>query len=136
MSHLLKAATTLFHDMMCRDVKVYVDDMIIKSWDRVDHLEALERFFKRIRKFILRLNPKKCTFGVTFGKLLGCMVSEWGIEVDLDKIRAILDLPVPRIKREIKGFLCRLQHIDRFITIMTNICEFIFHLLRKMQLTD
>ncbi|RVW71734.1 hypothetical protein CK203_057113 [Vitis vinifera] len=54
-----------------RNVEVYVDDMIVKSRGRADHLAALERFFKRIRKFRLRLNPKKCTFGVTFGKLLG-----------------------------------------------------------------
>ncbi|RVW24471.1 Transposon Ty3-G Gag-Pol polyprotein [Vitis vinifera] len=71
-----RAATTLFHDMMHRDVEVYVDDMIVKSRGRADHLDALERFFERIRKFRLRLNPKKCTFGVTSGKLLGHMVSE------------------------------------------------------------
>ncbi|RVW58997.1 Retrovirus-related Pol polyprotein from transposon 17.6 [Vitis vinifera] len=62
-----RAATTLFHDMMHRDVEVYVDDMIVKSRGRADHLDALERFFERIRKFRLRLNPKKCTFGVTSG---------------------------------------------------------------------
>ncbi|RVW62379.1 Retrovirus-related Pol polyprotein from transposon 17.6 [Vitis vinifera] len=71
-----RAATTLFHDMMHRDVEVYVDDMIVKSRGRADHLDALERFFERIRKFRLRLNPKKCTFGVTSGKLLGHMVSD------------------------------------------------------------
>ena len=43
-----RAATTLFHDMMRRDVEVYVDDMIVKSQGRSDHLAALERFFERI----------------------------------------------------------------------------------------
>nr|CAN81817.1 hypothetical protein VITISV_042654 [Vitis vinifera] len=70
-----RAATTLFHDMMHRDVEVYVDDMIVKSRDRSDHLAALKMFFERIRQFRLRLNPKKCTFGVTSGKLLGYMKS-------------------------------------------------------------
>ena len=59
------------------------------------------------------------------------MVSERGIEVDPDKIKAILDMPVPRTEKEIKGFLGRLQYISRFITRLTNICESIFHLLRK-----
>ncbi|KAL6312384.1 hypothetical protein AAG906_008061 [Vitis piasezkii] len=104
-----RATTTLFHDMMHRDVEVYVDDMIVKSRDRPDHLAALERFFERIRQFRLRLNPKKCTFGVTSGKLLGYMVSERGIEVDPDKIRAILDMPAPRTEREVRGFLGRLH---------------------------
>ncbi|WKA13008.1 hypothetical protein VitviT2T_030345 [Vitis vinifera] len=120
-----RAITTLFHDMMHRDVEVYVDDMIVKSRDRADHLAALQRFFERIRQFRLRLNPKKCIFGVTYGKLLGHIVSEGGIKVDSKKIRAILDMPAPRTEREIISFLGRL--ID--------ICEPIFRLLRKSQLT-
>ena len=90
-----RVATTLFHDMMHRDVEVYVDDMIGKSQGRVDHLAALQRFFERIRQFRLRLNPK-CTFGVTSGKLLGHIVSKHSIEVDTEKIKAILDMPAPR----------------------------------------
>ncbi|RVW63936.1 Transposon Ty3-I Gag-Pol polyprotein [Vitis vinifera] len=54
-----RAVTILFHDMMHWDVEVYVDDMIVKSRDRSDHVAALERFFERIRQFRLRLNPKK-----------------------------------------------------------------------------
>ncbi|RVW20218.1 Retrovirus-related Pol polyprotein from transposon 297 [Vitis vinifera] len=98
-----RIATTLFHDIMHRDVEVYVDDMILKSRSRTDHLKALERFFVRIQKFRLRLNPKKCTFRVTSWKLLGYMVSDRGIEVDPDKIKVILDMLVPRTKKEIRG---------------------------------
>ena len=130
-----RVAATLFHDMMHRDVEVYVDDIIVKSRDRSNHLAALERFFERIRQFRLRLNPKKCTFRVTFGKLLGYMVSERGIEVDPDKIRVILDMPALRTKREVRGFLGRLQYISRFIARLTDICEPIFRLLRKSQPT-
>ena len=102
------AAPTLFHDMMHRDVEVYVDDMIIKSRGRGDHLAALERFFERIRQFSLGLNPKKCTFGVTSRKLLGHIVSKRGIEVNPEKIKAILDMPTPRTEKKIKAFLGRL----------------------------
>ena len=101
--------------MMHQDIEVYVDDMIMKSQDRLDHLEALERLFERIKQFRLKLNPKKCTFGVTSGKLLGYMVSERGIETDPDKIRDILDMLGLRTKKEISGFLGRLQYISRFI---------------------
>ena len=81
--------------MMHRDVKVYVDDMIVKSRDVADHLVALERFFERIKQFKLRLNSKKCTFGVTSRKLLEYMVSERGLKVDPDNVRAMLDMLVP-----------------------------------------
>ena len=79
------------------------------------------------------MNPEKCTFGVTSGKLLRHIVSERGIEVDPEKIKAILDMPAPRTKREIRGFLGRLQYISRFIAKLTDICEPVFHLLRKNQ---
>ena len=128
-------ATTLFHDIMHRDVEVYVDTMIVKSQDRADHLAALQRFFERIRRFRLRLNPKKCTFRVTSRKLLGQIVSERGIEVDPKNIIAILDMPSPRIKREIRGFQGRLYYISRFIAKLTDICEPIFRFLMKNQPT-
>ncbi|WKA01343.1 hypothetical protein VitviT2T_019627 [Vitis vinifera] len=63
------------------------------------------------------------------------MVSERGIEVDLNKIKAILDMTVPKIEKEVRGFLGRLQYISRFIARLTNICEPIFRLLRKNQPT-
>ncbi|RVW71447.1 Transposon Ty3-I Gag-Pol polyprotein [Vitis vinifera] len=116
-----RAVTTLFHDMMHRDVEVYVDDMMVKSQDRSDHLAALERFFERTRQFRLRPNPKKCTFGVTSGELLGYMVSKRGIKVDPDKIIAILDMPAPRTEKKARGFLGRLQYISRFIARLTDI---------------
>ena len=71
-------------------------------------MKTLKRFFERIRQFRLRLNPNKCTFGVTFGKLLGYMVNERGIEADPDKIRVILDMLASRTEREIRGFLGKL----------------------------
>ena len=121
-----RIATTLFHDMMHKDVELYVDDMIVKSRDKADHLAALKRFFERIQKFRLRLNPKKCTFGVTSRKLLEHMVIERCIEVDPDKIRGILDMPAPKIEKKIRGFLGRLQYISRFIFRLIDICELLY----------
>ena len=81
-----RAMTTLFHDMMHKEIEVYVDDMIAKSRSEESHLVDLLKLFQRLRKFRLRLNPNKCTFGVRSGKLLGFIVSQKGIEVDLDKV--------------------------------------------------
>ena len=126
-----RASTTLLHDMIHKEVEVYVDDMIIKSRDREGHVPALRKFFHRIRQYQMRLNPQKCVFGVTKGKVLGFMVSQEGIEVDPAKVKAILEMPPPRTEKEIRGFLGRLQFISRFISQLTMTCEPIFKLLKK-----
>ncbi|XP_017984333.1 PREDICTED: uncharacterized protein LOC108663626 [Theobroma cacao] len=121
----------LFHDMMHKEIEVYVDDMIAKSHTERDHTVNLKKLFKRLRKFQLKLNAAKCTFGVTSGKLLGFIVSEKGIEVDPDKIRAIQELPPPKTQEEVRGFLGRLNYIARFISQLTCKCDPIFKLLQK-----
>ena len=91
-----RAMVTLFHDIMHKEIEVYMDDMIAKSQGDDDHVVNLRKLFERLRKFQLKLNPAKCTFGATSGKLLGFVVSKKGIVIDSDKIRAIQDLPLPR----------------------------------------
>ncbi|KAA3469207.1 RNA-directed DNA polymerase (Reverse transcriptase), Ribonuclease H [Gossypium australe] len=79
-----RATVTLFHDMINKEIEVYVDDMIAKSQTEKGHVKFLKKLFLRLRKFQLKLNPAKCTFGDTLGKLLGFVVSKKGIEIDLD----------------------------------------------------
>ena len=81
-----KAMVTLFHDMMHKEIEVYVDDMIVKSQRKDDHMINLKKLFERLRKFQLKLNSTKCTFGATSEKLLGFVVSKKGIEIDPDKV--------------------------------------------------
>nr|KYP75603.1 Transposon Ty3-G Gag-Pol polyprotein [Cajanus cajan] len=128
-----RAMVTLFHDMIHKEVEVYVDDMIDKLKDENDHLIHLRKLFNRLRKYKLKLNPTKCTFGVRSGKLLGFIVSEKGIEVDLDKVRAIIEMSPPRTEKEVRGFLGRMNYIARFISQWTDTCAPIFKLLRKSQ---
>jgi ribonuclease HI len=98
-----------------------------------EHLVNLQKLFERLRKFKLRLNPNKCTFGVRSGKLLGFIVSEKGIEVDPVKVKAIQEMPEPRTEKQVRGFLGRLNYIARFISHLTATCEPIFKLPRKDQ---
>ncbi|XP_058775307.1 uncharacterized protein LOC131649565 [Vicia villosa] len=128
-----RAMVTLFHDMIHKEVEVYVDDMIAKSRTEEEHITNLHKLFERLKKYKLRLNPNKCTFGVRSGKLLGFIVSQRGIEVDPDKVKAIQAMPVPKTEKEVRGFLGRLNYISRFISHLTATCEPIFKLLRKDQ---
>ena len=79
-----------------------------------------------MRKFQLKLNPKKCTLGITSGKLLGFVVSQGAVEVDPDKVKAILDLPSPRTLKEVKGILGCLNYIARFISQVKDKCRPLF----------
>ncbi|RDY03821.1 hypothetical protein CR513_12550, partial [Mucuna pruriens] len=112
-----RAMVTLFHDMMHKEIEN----------------NTLRKLFLRLRKYKLRLNPAKCTFGVKTGKLLGFVVNEEGIEVDPDKVRAIREMPPPRTEAEVRGFLGRVNFISRFISQLTATCSPIFKLLRKKQ---
>ena len=121
----------MFHNMMHKEIDVYVDDVIIKSKSQADHVKDLRKFFERLRRYNLKLNPAKCVFGVPSGKLLGFVVSRRGIELDLSKIKAIQDLPPPKNRTEVMSLLGRLNYISRFIAQFTTTCDPIFKLLKK-----
>ena len=85
------AMVDLFHDMIHHEIEVYIDDMISRSQTEEEYLDHLQNLFERLKKYKLRLNPNKCTFGMRSGKLLGFVVSGKGIEVDPAKVKAIQD---------------------------------------------
>ena len=91
----------------------------------------LRKLFERLKKFQLKLNLAKCTFGSISEKLLGFVVSKKRIEIDPKKVRAIQDLPHLRIQKEVRRFMGRLNYIARFISQMTAKCDPIFKMLRK-----
>jgi len=93
------AMVVLFHDMMHKEIEVYVNDMIAKSRTEEEHLVNLWKLFGRLRTYKLKLNPAKCMIRVKSRKLPGFIVSQKGIEVDPDKVKAILEMPEPRTEK-------------------------------------
>ena len=118
---------TFFHDMVHKEIEVYMDDMIAKSHIAKDHLVDLRKLFKRLIKYRLILNPNKCVFGASPRKLLGFIVSQMGIEEDPTKVQAIRDMPTPQIEKQI----CSFYYIARFIAQLTATCDLLFKLLKK-----
>ncbi|XP_056696908.1 uncharacterized protein [Spinacia oleracea] len=106
----------VFADQKGRNVEVYVDDSIVKSIKEEDHVKDLAETFGNLRKYSMKLNPKKCVFGVKSGKFLGFMVSERGIDANPDKVQAALDLPEPKTKRDVQRLTGRLAALTRFIS--------------------
>ena len=94
--------TRMFEPQLGKNIEVYIDDMVVKSKVEFEHVNDLENIFGILRKHKLRLNPSKCSFGVGFGKFPGYMVTHYGIEVDLDRVRAINNLQPPWNPKEVQ----------------------------------
>jgi hypothetical protein len=91
-----------FGDLIRDLVEVYVDDIIVKVKSSASLLDNLALVFDRLHLTHTKLNPDKCVFGVTAGKLLGFLVSCRGIEANPEKIRtieAMRPLPASRTYR-------------------------------------
>ncbi|KAK4400290.1 Retrovirus-related Pol polyprotein from transposon gypsy [Sesamum angolense] len=94
----------MFKDLNGKTIKVYVDDMLIKSKKQEDHLSHLQVAFEVMRRYDMKLNPEKCTFGVR-GKFLGYMVNEKGIESNLGKIKVIMQMSSPKTVKDVQKLI-------------------------------
>ena len=91
---------------------MYANNIIVKFEKLESHIHVLRKFFDRLGKYKLRLNPAKCLFGVKSEKLLGFMVSDKWIKVDLDKLKVIQSMSSPKIEKKMRGLLGRLDYIS------------------------
>ena len=91
-----------------RNVLAYVDDIVVTSAERKNHVVDLAETFANLRKSNLSLNPKKCVFGVDKGKVLGCLVPTKGIETNPDKVKALRNMEEPRSMRDVQKLTDRI----------------------------
>jgi hypothetical protein len=102
-----------------RNIFTYVDDIVVASKNKKDHLADLAETFTNMRDARLRLNPEKCVFGVRQGKILGYLVSHRGIEANPTKIQAITNMTPPQSTRDVQCLTGRLAALNRFISKST-----------------
>jgi hypothetical protein len=107
---------TVFKPQIGKNIQAYVDDLIVKSSNRAIHVSDLAETFANMRRADLKLNPEKCVFGVTKGKILGCLISAKRIEANPDKIRAIREMEEPKTKKDIQKLNGRVAALNRFIS--------------------
>jgi hypothetical protein len=96
-----RAIQMCFADQLHRNVEAYVDDVVIKTRHPDDLIVDFKETFSSLRKFRWKLNPTKCVFGVSSGKLLGFIVSNRGIEANPVKIMAITDMGAPTTIKDV-----------------------------------
>jgi ribonuclease HI len=99
-----------------RNIFTYVDDIVVTSKSKEDHLADLTETFANMRDARLRLNPKRCVFSVRQGKILGYLVLHRGIEANPTKIQAIINMTPPQSARDVQRLTGRLAALNRFIS--------------------
>jgi hypothetical protein len=84
--------------------------------NRASLLDNLALVFDRLRLTRTKLNPDKCVFGVTAGKLLGFLVSCQGIEANPEKIRVIEAMRPPVRTKDVQKLTGCMATLSRFIS--------------------
>jgi hypothetical protein len=98
-----------------RNVQVYIDDMVITTREEATLIGDLWETFDNLNRYKLKLNTTKCSFGVPVGQLLGFLVSARGIEVNPEKIQAILTMAKPTKLHEIQQLAGQVAALSRFV---------------------
>ena len=119
------------HEQLSRNVQVYVDDIVIKTKKKDTLLSDLEETFANLRRYRMKLNPEKCTFGVPAGKILGFLVSSRGIEANPSKIRAIENMKLPRCLKDVQKFTGCLASLSRFVSRLGEKALPLYQLMKK-----
>jgi hypothetical protein len=106
----------IFHKLIGKIVEIYIDDVVVKSRSYEDHLWDLRTTLECVRKYGLKMNPNKCTFGVSARQFLGFMVHERIIGVDQKSMDAIDKVVPPTNKTELQSLIGKINFIKRFIS--------------------
>ena len=112
-------------------VVFYLDDITVFSRREEDHLKHLERILLKCRTFGISLNPTKRIFSLTSGKLLGHIISKYGIKIDPNRVNAIQKVDFPRSRKEIQSFLGKVNFVRRFTPNFAEIVKDITRMLKK-----
>ena len=112
----------MLQDHIGKNVKVFVDDIIVKSQGEYQHAKDLEQILDTLDKYKIKLNPDKYVFGVKAGKLLEFRISHRGIEANLEKMEAILNMKVPKTLNELHKLNGRITVLERFISCSAKKC--------------
>jgi hypothetical protein len=105
----------VLHPQLRRNILAYVDDIVVKSVQRRDHISDLVETFTNLRAVNLRLNPENCVFVIHKGKVLRCLVSTKGIEANPDKIKALIEMQDPVSVKDVQKLTGRVATLNRFI---------------------
>ncbi|GJX44360.1 reverse transcriptase domain-containing protein [Tanacetum coccineum] len=107
---------TIFEGKMGRNLEAYVDDMIIKSKTELEMIKEVEETLMTLKKVNMKLNPKKCSFGMKEGKFVGYIVTFEGIRGNPEKTKAVKNMPLPSNLKKMQRLSGKLAVLNRFLS--------------------
>ncbi|GJT43021.1 reverse transcriptase domain-containing protein [Tanacetum coccineum] len=106
---------TVFYTNQCRNLKAYIDDIAVKSKTEREMIADIMEMFDNLCRINMKLNPKKCSFGVEEGKFLGYMVKSEGIRVNPAKTKDIVEMHSPKTWAQMQSLSRKLAALNRFL---------------------
>jgi hypothetical protein len=119
------------HGQIGRNVHAYVDDVVVKTKQSGTLLDNLREMFVNLRRYRMKLNPEKCTFGVRAGQLLGYIVSQQGIKANRSKTKAIEAVELPTKLRDVQKFAGCLASLSWFVSWLGEKAMPLYQLMKK-----
>lgn len=113
------------------NVLIFYDDILITNRDLETHLETIDKVLHILESNGLKIKRNKCKFLANEVKYLGFIISKNGLEVDKDKIEAIVSMPPPTNISELKSFLGMVNFYGKFLKNLSSSLSPLYGLLKK-----
>lgn len=126
---------TIFKPFLRKFLLVFFDDILIYSPDWEQHLSHLHTTLQVMQQHSLHANAQKCSFGATSINYLGHVISQQGVATEREKVKAILDWPLPTTLKQLRGFLGLTGYYRRFIKDYGKVAKPLTQLLHKDSFT-
>ncbi|GJV49799.1 reverse transcriptase domain-containing protein [Tanacetum coccineum] len=107
---------TIFEGQIGRNLEAYVDDMVIKSKTEPEMIKDIEETLLTLKHVNMKLNPKKCSFGMEEGKFLGYIVTFEGIRANPKKEKTVVNMPSPSNLKQMQWLSGKLTSMNRFLS--------------------
>nr|GEX90478.1 reverse transcriptase domain-containing protein [Tanacetum cinerariifolium] len=120
-----------FEGQIRQNIEVYVDDLVVKSYTEAEMMRDVGETFCTLRKVNMKLNPKKCSFGLAEGVFLGYVITPEGIKPCPVKTAVVLQLPSPRTIKEVQSLNGKLASLNRFLSKSAEKSLSLFQTLKK-----
>ena len=133
----LNVSSEIFQKRLCQALEgldgtwCIADDIIVAGNSEEDHSAKINALLQRCAKIGIKLNSKKCQFKVPEVKFLGHIISASGLKADPEKVKAIVNMPVPESREAVERLKGMVAYLSRFLPKLSSVMQPLLQLTRK-----